>query len=230
MRADDPDVIEVEGPPRLTLPAEVVIGALSGVVTPERLHRIERVARGRTADLAVVLDGLTGPHNASAVLRSADAFGVQRVYAIVGKHGFRASAGVSKGTQRWLDVMTYESPGACLRRLREEAYEVYVATMNGQTTLEALRSVPRLAVVFGNEHHGASPEIQSQADGTFCIPMRGFVESLNVSVAAAITMQALTQDGRPRLSSAAQRELVARFLMNSVKDAETIIEQRSGND
>jgi tRNA (guanosine-2'-O-)-methyltransferase len=87
-----------------------------------------------------------------------------------------------------------------------------------------------LAVVFGNEHRGVSPDMQSFADGTFSIPMRGFVESLNVSIAAAITMQALARDGRPRLRAERQRELKARFLMNSVKNADQVIEKFLGNE
>ena len=100
-------MIEIVGPPSLTQPAEMVIEALSPVVTPERLERIEEVVRSRTDGLVLVLDCIADPHNSSAVLRSADAFGVQTVHVIVGENGFRASRGVSKGTHRWLDVMRY---------------------------------------------------------------------------------------------------------------------------
>ncbi len=230
MRADDPDVIEVEGPPPLTHPAEQVIEALSPVVTEERLKRLEAVVDGRTDDIAIVLDRIADPHNSSAVLRSAEAFGVQQVHAIVGDYGFRASAGVSKGTQRWLDVTRYESADACAARLREEGRKIYVAAMDGDTTPAELCDVPRVAVVFGNEHRGVSSEMRSHADGTFSIPMRGFVESLNVSVAAAITLQTLTSAGRPPLETPRRRELLARFLMNSVKNADEVIAQASGND
>jgi tRNA (guanosine-2'-O-)-methyltransferase len=177
-----------------------------------------------------VLDRIGDPHNSSAVLRSADAFGVQNVHAIVGEHGFRASRGVSKGTQRWLDVTRYETAAACARRLKADGYAIYVAAMDGETTPEDLREQRRLAVVFGNEHHGVSPEMRASADGRFSIPMRGFVESLNVSVAAAITLQTLARDGRSRLTPARQRELLARFLMNSVKNADDIIARSTGND
>lgn len=230
MRADDPDVIEVQGPPPLERPAEVVIEALSRVVTSERLQRIEDVVAGRTDSLVVVLDRIADPHNSSAILRSADAFGVQNVHAIVGEHGFRASHGVSKGTQRWLDVVRYESAEVCARRLKGDGYAIYVAAMGGETTPERLREVSRLAVVFGNEHRGVSAEMREIADGTFSIPMRGFVESLNVSVAAAITIQTLTRGGRPPLGPERRRELLARFLMNSVKSADQVIEQFAGND
>lgn len=229
MRADDPDVYEVEGPPPLRHPADVAIAALSRVVTPERLQRLDEVVARRTDDLAIVLDRIADPHNASAVLRSADAFGIQNVHAIVGKHGFRASRGVSKGTHRWLDVTRYETANGCARRLKADGYAIYIAAMGAETTLEMLREVPRLAVVFGNEHRGVSDPMQEIADGEFSIPMRGFVESLNVSVAAAITVQSLVLAGRPSLSEDRRRELLARFLMNSVKNADEIIAQFIGN-
>lgn len=230
MRADDPDVIEIEGPPALEHPPDLVIEALSPVVTSERLRRIEEVVASRTDNLTIVLDRIADPHNSSAVLRSADAFGVQSVHVIVGEHGFRASRGVSKGTHRWLDVTRYESAEACVRRLKKDGYAIYVAAMGAETTPESFREVPRLAVVFGNEHRGVSSELRELADGAFSIPMRGFVESLNVSVATAITMQTLAQDGRPRLGPQRRQELVARFLMNSVKSPGEVIEKFLGND
>jgi tRNA (guanosine-2'-O-)-methyltransferase len=230
VRADDPDVIDIEGPPVLRRPAEVVIEALSPVVTPERLERIDAVVRGRTDGLVLVLDRIADPHNSSAVLRSADAFGVQTVHVIVGEHGFRASRGVSKGTHRWLDVVRYEGAEACVRRLKRDGYAIYVAAMGASTQPEDLQDMPRLAVVFGNEHRGVSPEMRSLADGTFAIPMRGFVESLNISVAAAITMQTLARDGRPHLPLERHRELKARFLMNSVQKADQVIEKFLGNE
>ncbi len=230
MRADDPDVIEVEGPPPLEHPPEVVIAALSPVVTPQRLRRIEEVVANRTDHLAIVLDRIADPHNSSAVLRSADAFGVQAVHVIVGEHGFRAARGVSKGTQRWLDVTRYADAQTCVRRLKRDGFAIYVAAMGAETTPADLRVVPRVALVFGNEHRGVSPEMRELADGTFAIPMRGFVESLNVSVAAAICMQSLALDGRPRLGPERRQALAARFLMNSVKNPGEVIEKFLGND
>ncbi len=223
-------MIEIEGPPPLEQPAELVIRALSPVVTPSRLQRIDEVVRGRTDDLVVVLDGLADPHNSSAVLRSCDAFGIQTVHVVVGEHGFRASRGVSKGTHRWLDVVRHSNAEACARRLERDGFEIHVAEMRGARTPAELRTVPRLALVFGNEHRGASPAMRAAANGTFSIPMRGFVESLNVSVAAAITIETLTREGRTPLEPERRRALKARFLMNSVKNAEGVIAQALGND
>ena len=129
-----------------------------------------------------------------------------------------------------MDVVRYQSAEACVHRLREDGYSIYVAAMGADTTPEELHDTARLAVVFGNEHRGVSPEMHALSDGTFAIPMRGFVESLNISVAAAITMQTLTRDGRARLGAAHQQALKARFLMNSVRKADQVIEKFLGND
>lgn len=230
MRIDDPGVVEVEGPPTLDLPPEIVIAALSPVVTDARRKRIQEVVAGRTDDVVLVLDQITDPHNASAVLRSADAFGIQTVHVIVGDLGFRASEGVSKGTHRWLDVIRYESPAACAGHLSEAGYRLYVATMGSSVAPADLPRDEKLALVFGNEHRGVSDEMAELCHGTFSIPMRGFVESLNVSVAAAITIQNLASRGPSPMSEPRRRALEARFLMNSVRNADTVIRQFLGND
>ncbi|MEM7434445.1 MAG: RNA methyltransferase [Myxococcota bacterium] len=231
MRIDDPDVIEVEGPPPLEFPAEQVIAALSPVVTEARRRRIEAVVDQRTDQVVIVLDAITDPHNASAVMRSADAFGIQRIFVVEGSRGFVASGGVAKGTHRWLDVVRYQSATDCFQHLQAEGYEVHVAAMAGDRDPEALSRVgTKLALVFGNEHRGVSEEMSALADGTFAIPMVGFVESLNVSVAAAITMRSLARQGLEPMSEPKREALKARFLMNSVNNAEEVIRAFLGND
>ncbi|MGB5812928.1 MAG: RNA methyltransferase [Polyangiales bacterium] len=229
MRTDDPDVTEVEGPPPLKHPADAVIEALAPVVTSERLERIRDVARHRTDRVVVVLDAITDPHNASAVLRSADAFGVQTVHVIVGPLGFRASQGVSKGTHRWIDVVRHADAPACARRLKADGYSIHVATMGGTHQPRDLAAQSKVALVFGNEHRGVSGEMTALADGTFAIPMRGFAESLNVSVAAAIAVHDVTSRVADEMPTTEQRALEARFLMNSVKNADQVIEEHLGN-
>ncbi len=224
MRADDPDVYEVTGPPELPAPAATVIRALTPVVTEARRQRIDEVVASRTEDVVLVLDSIADPHNASAILRSADAFGLQTVHVIPSEHGFVAARGVAKGTHRWLDIVRHKNAESCIVALRERQYSIFAAVMDGQhTPAELRRNADRIAVVFGNEHKGISKPIREAADGTFAIPMRGFVESLNVSVAAAITCYALTAGGRAPLSAPRREELRARYLMNSVRDAQRIV-------
>lgn len=224
MRHDDPDVHEVKtGPPVLPAAPAQVIAALSPLITDRRRARIDEVVAGRTFDVIPVLDQVHDPHNASAILRSADAFGIQRVEVIPAPTGFQAARAVSKGAQRWLDVHSRASAADCHRALKAEGYEIFVASMEGEHRPEDLARRPKVAVVFGHEHLGVSEEMRALADGAFAIPMRGFVESLNVSVAAAITLHALTASGRPGLDAAAVEELRARYLMLTVRDAARVV-------
>lgn len=228
MRRDDPEVYQV-GPPR-TLPAspERVFAALSPLVTEARLARIEEVVSRRRLSVVPVLEGLTDPHNGSAILRSAEAFGLQHVHVVPGPHGFMAAHRVAKGTHRWLDVIQHPDSETCLRALADRGYRIYVAAMGGQMRPEDLRGVERVAVVFGNEHAGASETMIRGADGTCAVPMEGFVESLNVSVAAAVTLYGASA-GRPGdLSADERKELTARFLLSTVRDADRIVREYGG--
>ncbi|MEM9067860.1 MAG: RNA methyltransferase [Myxococcota bacterium] len=225
MRRDDPDVFEVKraGPPSLSFPAQAVIQALEGVVTEARYRRITEVVRGRTHRVAMVLEDVTDPHNTSAVMRSCDAFGVQNVHVIPGPRGFQAAHAVSKGSHRWLDLHVHESPEACATALHAEGYRILYASMEGTTRPEQLSELGKVAIVFGNEHRGPSPALRALADGSYAIPMRGFVDSLNVSVAAAITLFSATQKGD--LTEPEREALVARYLLGSVKDGDRIVQE-----
>ena len=196
---------------------------LEPLLTDERRARIDAVLAGRTRAVTVVLDGLIDPHNVSAVLRSADAFGVQRVHLVEGDTRMRVARRITQGCERWLEVMHHPSITACLRWLHEHGYRVLVASADGETTPEALPDVPRLAIVFGNEHAGASHAAREGADGTYAIPMRGFVDSLNVSVAAAITLQQAMRGREGDLDAHDRQQLRARFLLTAVPRAREII-------
>ncbi|MCA9531937.1 MAG: RNA methyltransferase [Myxococcales bacterium] len=232
MRRDDPDVDEITGPPGLPDAPARVIAALSPLVTPSRLRRIEAVAGARSLAVVPVLESLSDPHNGAAVLRTADAVGAQRVDVVAGPGGFLAAKGVSKGTHRWLDVHLHPSASACVRSLRRDGYRVYAGVMDGEHTPRELARYAPVALVFGNERRGVSPELRALADGTFRVPMRGFVESLNISVAAAVSLYGLIdelahlppdQAAAHALSEDAKQTLIARYLMATVRDAEAAL-------
>ncbi len=203
--------------------AAEVVRVLSPLVTPARLQRIQTVVRGRLSSLRVVLDSIADPHNASAVLRSCDALGVQHVHVIPSCHGFSAAKTVAKGTHHWLDMVRHESPESCLSHLKGSGYRVYVATMEGTETLDTIPTEHPVAVVFGNERRGPDPHFRDQADGTFAIPMKGFVESLNVSVAAAITLHHLSQRMPGTLHPPQQTQLLAQFLRRTVGNSDQVL-------
>lgn len=225
MRRDNADVFEVTGPPALCAPASVVFDVLRPLVTDRRFARIEAVVDGRTYDVVPILDHVDDPHNSAAILRSADAFGVQRIHSIPGARGMLAARSVSKGAHRWLDFSVHQEPFSCAQTLTEAGYKILVADVEGEFTPDDLAAIPKVAIVFGNEHDGPSAELRELAHGTYTIPMTGFVESLNVSVAAAITLHAATQNRQGSLRSQERDVLLARYLMNTVRNAERIVRE-----
>lgn len=228
MRRDNPEVEPlVAQAQRAPLPASasVVIAALSPFITDERKARIESVIAGRTRRVVPVLERLSDPHNTAAVLRSADAFGAQEVHVIETAERFVASTRVAKGSERWLDLICHASTDACVDALHARGYRVLVAAMDGEVEPQGIAALAPVAIVFGNEHAGVSPAMRARADGAYRIPMRGFVESLNVSVAAAITLSTALAAATGDLDDTDRETLRARFLLQSIDHAEQIVHE-----
>jgi tRNA (guanosine-2'-O-)-methyltransferase len=221
-----PEVEEAGPLPALPFAAEAIVRILAPLVTDARLARIDSVIARRTRSLIPVLEGLSDPHNGAAILRSADAFGCHEVHVVAGRLPFAISHRVSKGTHRWLELVESASATECATRLRARGYQIFVASMEGTMTPEDLGAVPKAAVVLGNEHAGPSEEMRALADGTYRIPMVGFVESLNVSVASAITLYVASRGRHGDLDEAAQCEIRARFLMAQVRDSERLLREK----
>lgn len=204
---------------------EVIEGALEPLLLPERLARFDAVARARLCSVVVVLEAIVDPHNTAAVLRSADAFGVGEVHFIdLGVRPLLAKR-ITRGTERWLDIYMHRDSSSCIEGLKKRGFEVYVADTRATMTLDEVASRPKVALVFGNEHEGPTLTARSAATGSFAIPMRGMVESLNVSVAAAITLQRVTQHRPGDLGDREARALRARFLLESVREHALVIER-----
>jgi len=176
---------------------ESLLGHLSEFVTAGRLDRLRQVLALRTRRLTVVLDGIKHDHNISAVMRSCDAFGVQDLHLIEGADRFSAAAKVAMGSQRWLSLHRYEGEDAsagCVETLKSQGYQLVATGPPGPGTesFDEISLNRPLALVFGNERNGLSPAMRAGCEGMISIPMQGFVESLNISVAAAIIVQNLT--------------------------------------
>src|SRR5688572_15461143 len=223
MRRDNPLAAEITRIDPLPFSALEIIRALEPLLTDERRARIDTVLSERTRAVVPVLDGLYDPHNVAAVLRSADAFGAQEVHIIEGEEPLLASQRVTQGADRWLDVVRHRDPRACVRGLKERGYAVYAAMMDGTLEPDALAAIPRVALVFGSEHTGVSDAVLEQCDGRYTIPMRGFSQSLNVSVAAALTLYSATRGRGGDLGDAERESLRARFMWLSVDEARAIV-------
>jgi tRNA (guanosine-2'-O-)-methyltransferase len=168
-----------------------------GFLTDKRKQLFKKILEDRTRHFTVVLEDIYQAHNASAVVRTSDIFGVQDVHAIENKYTNKVSRHVAKGSQKWLNQYRYNLDGdntkACVSSLKEKGYQIIATTPhNNSCLLEDFDVTKKSAFVFGVEKEGVSDDIKQQADGFLKIPMVGFTESLNISVAAAIILQHVT--------------------------------------
>jgi tRNA (guanosine-2'-O-)-methyltransferase len=165
-------------------------------ITPRRLARMRGTLARRQPDLAVVIENVHDPHNVSAMLRSCDAVGAASAHLVYDSvEPPVVSGGVSASAQRWLDLVQHGSIDECYGVLRERGFMIY-ATSLGEASRELfdLDLTQPSAFVFGNETFGVSDAAVEGSDATVFIPMMGMVESLNVSVACAVSLyEALRQ-------------------------------------
>ena len=169
---------------------------LSSELSESRRQKIIDVASARTQHITLVLQDVSSEHNICACLRSAEAFGVQNVHIVNEKKNYRIST-VAKGSSSWLTIHNHRNIEECVNVLKQEGYTLCAAVpKQNSVTLEKIDSSKPLALVFGNEHAGISDEWEKHVDLFFTIPMCGFVESLNISVSAAISLQWVTQSAQ----------------------------------
>jgi tRNA (guanosine-2'-O-)-methyltransferase len=203
---------------------------VSDYLLPERKARIDEVVSRRTRTLTVVIEALCDPQNVNAVLRTCDAFGVQDVHVVEGPmKGFDRNKKISQNADKWLDVTRWTSTRECLGALRERGYAIHVSWLGeGSVGLADLDFSGPVALVFGNESRGVSDDALAMADARFAIPMRGFSQSLNVSVAAAVSLSRAidrreAQRGRHGdLAEAEAEALRQRFYVLAVKQRSRI--------
>ena len=165
-------------------------GERASYLVPERKARIDEVVANRTRTLTVVMEAFCDPQNVNAVLRTCEAFGIQELHAIEGPmKPYDRNRKISQNADKWLDVRRWRSTAECLRALKADGFAIYVTHLGrGARPLGELSFAGKVALVFGNESRGVSAEALALADACYAIPMRGFVQSLNVSVAAAISL------------------------------------------
>ena len=164
-------------------------------LTP-RLEKIRRVLSHRQPDLTIVMENIHDPHNVSAMLRSADAVGVYEVQLVYTNTKFpKIGKKSSSSASKWVGRRRFESIRECYDQLHDEGYAIYATRLDANAQpLYGIDFLKKTALVFGNEHAGVTDDAAALADGTLIIPMMGMIQSLNVSVACAVTLyEALRQ-------------------------------------
>lgn len=195
----------------------------------------------RTRYLTVVLEDLYQAHNASAVLRSCDCFGVQDVHIIENNFRFSVIDDIVLGSSKWLNIYRYNQAEnntvECIRSLKAKGYSIVGTTPHiNDTDLMDFRFTGPVALMFGTEKKGLSQEALDACDGYLKIPMVGFTESLNISVSAAICLQYLTtilrRSGEKwELTEAEKNEVLTSWAGNSLgktQDYEKVFMERMG--
>jgi tRNA (guanosine-2'-O-)-methyltransferase len=169
-------------------------------VTAERLEKFRAATKRRQNNLTVILENVHDPHNVGAVLRSCDSVGIKEIFVLyteerLQKEEIKISKRTSSGARRWVDLHLYTDPIACFKKVRENYDKIYSTHLGEQpTSLYELDLTQSVALLFGNEHDGVSEIGLANSDGNFIIPQMGLVQSLNISVACAVSVyEALRQ-------------------------------------
>jgi tRNA (guanosine-2'-O-)-methyltransferase len=207
---------------------ESVIETLEPLTLDERRARLWSVIRGRIGSVTVLMDAPHDPHNAAAVLRSCDGLGIPRVHLVPREEDFAVGRTVAKGAERWIEVVPHRSPELALSALHAQGFTTVATHPEGNLSAEDLAGVPRVALILGNEHDGLRDALHRGAKESVRIPMRGFVESFNVSVAAAVLLYAATRGREGDLPEAEQLRFYARALVRSVPRALDVLAAAKG--
>ncbi|MBP6090832.1 MAG: RNA methyltransferase [Crocinitomicaceae bacterium] len=166
------------------------------IISESKQLMFDAIAAERTKHLTVVLENIHQEHNASAVMRSCDCFGIQDLHVIEKNNQYKVQRDIALGAGRWVDLYNFdkgENPSLdCIKKLKEKGYKIVATTPHtNDVTINELDLSQPIALVFGTEHTGISAEIIAEADEFVKIPMYGFSESFNISVSVAITLNVL---------------------------------------
>lgn len=205
---------------------------LSQFVTEERKKRFEEVLQNRTRHIAIALEDIYQPHNASAVLRSCDCFGIQDVHIIENNNKYTVNPDVALGSNKWLTLYKYNSNSnntlTCIGELKKKGYSIAVTSPHKDSySIENVPIQNKLALFFGTEMQGMSPELEKSAEIFVKIPMLGFTESFNISVAAALCMYTLSARLRKeginwQVSEEEKLDILLQWYRNTIPKAEIL--------
>lgn len=215
-------------------PSQELLDHLSTFISENRKEKFHHLIQFRTKHLTVVLEDIFQPHNASAVLRSCDCFGIQDVHIIENRNKYEINPDVALGSSKWLTLNKYnqekENTLPCINKLKKEGYTIIATSPHkNDVNIENLDIKNKTALVFGTEMQGISDVVKEQADGFVKIPMYGFTESFNISVSAAISLYALTNKLHHstiswKLSEAEKNKVLLQWFRNSINKPEHIEE------
>jgi tRNA (guanosine-2'-O-)-methyltransferase len=220
----------------MSQPNSDLIKYLSGFITPRRWHNMEKIIHCRTRHIAVVLEDIFQPHNASAVLRTCECLGIQDVHIIENKNRYNVNPDVVLGSDKWINLIKYDqdtfnTPYA-INQLRKDGYRIIATSLSNKATSlnEFEPSKNRSAIFFGTELTGLTETVLNQADEHLKIPIYGFTDSYNISVSAAIILYDLINRLHSsqiswQLNEPEKQEIMLQWLRKSIKRSDLLIKE-----
>jgi tRNA (guanosine-2'-O-)-methyltransferase len=210
---------------------EKVLHEFYKIITENKIEKYEYIASERTKHITIVMENIQKNHNASAVLRTCDCFGIQNLHAIEKSVNYEIQRDIALGAGNWVDLHSHsegEPPTVeCLKKLKSEGYRIIATSPHTNTSIQDLDITKPIALVFGTEKRGISTEVKEMADELVKIPMYGFTESFNISVSAAIALNILRSklqqsDIDWKLSDNEQTLLKIKWCTKILRDGEKI--------
>lgn len=211
---------------------KLVLEHIGPLLTDERRQKIQRVAAERNFETAVVLESIYDRGNVSAVMRSAEGLGFANFHVIETHEKFKDSQRVSQGADKWVETVKWKKTSDCVAQLKSQGYKIFVTHLDANSKpLHEVDFSGKTALVLGNEKEGVSAEMIAAADECIIVPMTGFVQSFNISVAGALSLYHIFQDRLQRrgtnasLSKEEQNILEAYYYMRTQDSAVQYLEE-----
>ncbi|GAA0871942.1 RNA methyltransferase [Gangjinia marincola] len=213
-----------------------LIQYVEGFITDERRERFKHILAQRTNHFTVVTEDVYQHHNAAAVVRSCDVFGVQALHLVEEIYKNRIDTKIALGAQKWVTLEKHNKVGECMVKLRAKGYSIVATTPHHDAQYVSDFDITKpAAFFFGTEKEGLSDIVMEEADEYLKIPMVGFTESLNISVAAAIILEQLTtrlrkSDLNWQIPADQQRVIYFQWIKNTIKSIDQILERYEGEN
>ena len=214
---------------KLKVTAANVLEHIFPLLTEERRNKIERVVPARCFDISVVLESIYDRGNISAVMRSAEGLGFSNFHVIETFSKFKEANRVTQGADKWVETKKWKKSSEFIQYAKDNKIRICVTSLNAAKPISEVDFSTPLALVLGNEKDGVSPEMLEAADERIIIPMPGFVQSFNISIAGAIGLYHIYQDRMRRLGrvsdvTAEQIEILkAHYALRTLDSAEAIL-------
>jgi len=236
MRAPLPDSLRPEDEPLVQAHLEELKDhPLGKLVSERRLRRMIGVLLERLTSVTLVAENLIDPHNHSALVRTAEGFGLDRVHVVEMPNKYKRCGAIVRGADRWVHIDKHDGLSKSLGNLQAQGFVLAAADVGPDCVpVTELPDDRPVAIIMGSERDGLSTRAKTMVDTRFTIPMQGFTESFNVSVSAAITLFEVTkrrrayldrQGIRGELDEQQRRERLDLWLRKSVKNAKAILEE-----